>query len=421
MTMACPGLPATLTSRLFHVDRPLLVERYREALQRLNGRVTLLASFHVDAAGYSPQIAAELADPFYMGHGAMHPAFTILSVDQLDCPVLQPNAGFSWMPYRRWISALRAELADLTLREPVFGEITHGVTRFGHPGQLGLVRGLSLAVHTPSERLTHALDLGAMKAALVEGEADWRDEVFLERMLERARHARGWVEVPAALKPGRHIQAGPTFAPAFGGCYVWPGHDAREPVAWVLCRATTPEDAETWPALAEAAGVLLLPLNVDTATEFLVERQLSALRAPAAAFSTAALDELQTWIALDHLARGGRLTPEASADPRRVMRSEAEPPPDYLELEDLRLCVQSARGDVDLARFSALTRLRVMPVLAGDETDRAWVCHLRAFLDPVQVPRTVRHASDLALGLVSNLCAEMAHALDRQLAAEEAA
>lgn len=421
MTSNCPGLPAALAARLFRVDRSLLVQRYREALQRLTGRATRLDTFHVDAAGYSPEVAAELGEPLYLGHGPMHPAFVILSVDQLDCPVLQPNAGFSWMPYRNWIGSLRSELADLTLREPVFGEITHGVTRFGHPGQLGLVRGLTLAVHTPSERLSHALELGAMKAALIEGETTWRDEAFLGRMLERARHARGWVEVPSALKDGGHVRSGPTFAPAFGGCYVWPGHDAPDPVAWVLCRATAPAEAETWPALAEAAGVLLLPLTADSAAEFLVERGLAALLARPDQLDARALDELQTWIALDHLARAGRLTPETAADPRRVMRGEAEPPGDYLELEDLRLRVQSARGDVDLSRYSALTRLRVMPILTADGIDRAWVCHLRAYLDPVQVPRAVRHASDLALALVSNLSAELVGALDRQLAGEEVA
>ena len=423
--MSASALPAAVRSRLFLVDRPLLAQRYRDALQRLNGRATKLEVFHVDAAGYSPDVATELGDPYYLGHGIAHPAFVILSVDQLDAPLIQPNAGFAAQPFRAWVSGLRPELADLTLREAVYGEITHGVTRFGHPAQLGLVRGLSLAVHTPSERLNHALDLRKMKTELIDGESNWRDEAFLERMVDCAKRAHGWVEVPAGLVQGRHIQSGPSYVPAFGGCYVWPGGgedqtDHTQPIAWVLCRATSSADAESWPALAESAGVLLLPLTAESAVEFLTARKLAELSGAADKFDVAALNNLQHWLAIEHFQRQGRLTPEIAADPRRAMRTEANPPADYLELEDLMLRLQSPTSLVDLSRYTPMTRLRAMPVVATEPVDLAWVRHLKAFLDPVDLPDALRYAPDLTLSLLAGLPAETAAALDRHLSKEAA-
>ena len=413
-------LPAALGRRLLRVERPLLVQRYRDALARLNGRVTKLEQFHIDGAGWSPEVAAEQADPAYLGHGLLHPGFIVLTVDQLDCPVIEPNAGFSWMPYRMWIAAVRAELADLTLREPVYGELSHGVTRFAHPAQLGLVRTLHLSVHTPGERLSAAVEVGAMRIALIETDSHWRDEAFLARMTERARHAHGWYEVPATLKQGRQVPSTPAFTPAFGGCYVWPGRGEVEPAAWVLCGTSGPE-AESWPGLAETVGVLLLPLTPESANDFLIERGLTRPVATAAELGPRELDELQSWIALDHLARSGRLTPEAAAAPQLAMRAEPAPPADYLELDDLRLRSGALRGGVDLGRCSPLTRLRVMPIATKDAVEQAWVRHLRAYLDPVQVPRAVRHAPDLALSLMTGLSEAQAVALDRALSQEVSA
>lgn len=407
-------LPAALGRRLYRVDRPLLVQRYRDALARLNGRASLLDAFHVDAAGWSPEIAQELGDPAYLGHGPLHPAFIVLSVDQIDCPVIQPNAGFAWTPYRQWLTSVRAELADLTLREPVFGEITHGVTRFGHPAQLGLVRGLKLSIHTPSERLAAAVDVGAMRQELLESDTRWRDEEFIAHMTARARDARGWYEVPAPLRHGRHVQSTPSYTPAFGGTYVWPGGGDNEPTAWVLCRPNSP-DSESWPQLADTVGVLLLPLTPETANDFLVEHALTTNIAKPGDLTGATFDELQTFIALDHLARSGRLTPEAANHPLRAMRADPAPPADYLELEDLRLKAGAMKGGVDLSRASPLTRLRTMPLKTDDAVDRAWVLHLRAFLDPVQLPRVARDAPDLAPALLSGLSEAQTNALERAL------
>jgi hypothetical protein len=95
------------------------------------------------------------------------------------------------------------------------------------------------------------------------------------------------------------------------------------------------------------------------------------------------------------------------------MRTEPAPPADYQELEDLRLRVQAGRGPIDLARYSPITRLRVMPI-TGAGAEQAWVRHLRAFLDPVQLPRTLRDASDLALGALAGLPDDLWAALEKQ-------
>jgi hypothetical protein len=248
-----------------------------------------------------------------------------------------------------------------------------------------------------------------MKVDLLDSEGLWRDEAFLARMTACAQLARGWTDVPFALTDGRTFPVAPSFVPEFGGCYVIPGRGGDDPLAWVLCRADAIADA--WPTAAEASGVLLLPLAVDAVADFLVERGLVSARPESSRIDVEALDEGQSWVALDYLARAGRLTPAAAADPRRAMRGERDVHADYLELEDVRLRATAVSGPVELGSFSPVTRLRVMPPVTQDAATAAFVRHLQAFLDPAWLPRTVREAPDLLLARLPHASPELAGAL----------
>ena len=66
-------------SNLFHVDSPVLVDRYNRALEHLTGATTQLSEFHVDVSGYSPEVGSELGDHQYLNHGGVNRQFILLS------------------------------------------------------------------------------------------------------------------------------------------------------------------------------------------------------------------------------------------------------------------------------------------------------------------------------------------------------
>ena len=51
---------------LVEIKSPALVERYNRALEQLIGKTTALTEFHIDIAGYSPEIGHELEDDLYL-------------------------------------------------------------------------------------------------------------------------------------------------------------------------------------------------------------------------------------------------------------------------------------------------------------------------------------------------------------------
>ncbi len=407
MTAPAPWSTPGLRSRLVRLESPALVDRYRMALQRATGREVAARSFSIDAAGFSPELADELGDLHYLGHGPCHPCFLLVSVDQLDAPLLQPNAGMARSVYQGWIRSQRRALADLTVEEPVWGEFGHGVTRFLHPGQLGMVRSLSLSIHTPSERLAAATRFARLRQELMTEASLWSDEDFLARMREAARQARRWPEVPAELVDGYRVPVGPSFVPEFGGTWIWPGRSRHEPRAWVFCGRREPTGEASWRSLADEAGVELLRLDPGTVVDFLVVRGLAVPSFIPGPETMVELERVMDWVALDHLGRAGRLGPEAQAEPRRAMQREPELPSDYLELDQLRLRLQDAEDPLEFAGWSAMTRLRMLSFGTAEPEARAWVEHLRSELDPAVLPRRVEHAPDRLAASVEHLPAEL--------------
>ena len=65
---------------LIEVSSPALVERYNRAMKALCGRETKLTDFHIDLAGFSPEIGDELGDMLYLNPNGCNRQFILLSV-----------------------------------------------------------------------------------------------------------------------------------------------------------------------------------------------------------------------------------------------------------------------------------------------------------------------------------------------------
>ena len=70
---------------LKRIEEPHLRDRYNRALAALRLAPTALASFHIDATGYSPEIAEERGDETYLDPRGVNRLFIILSPEQRNC------------------------------------------------------------------------------------------------------------------------------------------------------------------------------------------------------------------------------------------------------------------------------------------------------------------------------------------------
>lgn len=241
-------------ANLVEVATPTLVARYNAALERLTGRRTALTGFHIDIAGFSPEVGDELGDLAYLSPPGASRPFLFLDPAQARAPLLRPDYSFLRPALRAFLTGNAPALASLAAREPVLGEIASPLWRIAGLADLAALRSLAIAADTPSGRVADATRLAGRIAAFRAADDLWHDDAFLADLVALA------ARVGDALAPGAGFRAaavrvGNFHAAALGGVYLF--RDAAFPFLVLAdpARAGPGPGIETL-ALADRAGVL---------------------------------------------------------------------------------------------------------------------------------------------------------------------
>jgi hypothetical protein len=112
---------------------PLLIERYNKALVSMGIEPTKCRVVFIDGAGWSPQVAAEKGNPWYLCDGFTNPTAIIISPDQFKRPVYMP--AFSWIRsvLRVVFETYHREIIDITSTDVVTLDFELGITKLESP------------------------------------------------------------------------------------------------------------------------------------------------------------------------------------------------------------------------------------------------------------------------------------------------
>lgn len=419
--MSASALPRALLHGLLPVDDELRVGRYWDALDALGIRAERRRRFHVDAAGFSPEIADDLKDPHYLRSSVLHAHAILVGEDQLGAPLVHPSLGYAADAFREITRKDRREIGAITLREPLLGEVRQPSTHFSSPEQLADLSSFEIHFRTPGGLVRGARRLEAMKDEFMRSQQRWLDDDFIGEMLELARRVRDLGTLSERFVSSRH-SLGLFYAPAFGGSYVLEesGASASRATTWVLTLEPGNEiDADY--RSARGRRVVVETLDPVSAAAALERHGIAAFDARELRRSRE-LSRVRRWVALDHLLARD---PEAAGDATEAalldrMRAEREPPVEYAELEDLIRRVEAGRGRVDPDALSPVTKIRALCCTSTRADVRRFVAHMKAFVDPVDLESLWRHAPDVFFGRLPGLDRARREAFGRWLAAADA-
>ncbi|MCW3782956.1 DUF6638 family protein [Defluviimonas salinarum] len=205
---------------LFAVDSPTLVARYNRALKELTGRETALEDFHVDISGYSPEIGHEFGDELYLNHLGCNRQFILLSTAQKTAPLLNAEFSVSREILRRFIEANEAQLASLTARDAVAGELENSVYRLDMPDRLLDLRRIEIVADTTSNHVAEAAELSRLIGRFETEPGSWRDDVLIAEMVRIARKTGDITRHPVAFT-ATNFPTPDFWTSHFGGAYVF--------------------------------------------------------------------------------------------------------------------------------------------------------------------------------------------------------
>jgi len=211
---------------LYEVSSPAMVERYNRALDYLIGKRTALTEFHVDIAGFSPEVADELGDQFYLNPHGANQMFILLSTDQKTAPLLGSQFSTSRSILRRYLDENEEQLFALTAREAVAGELLNSVFKIDDPADLLDINQVEVTADTTQSHVAEAETLTTQIDRFLTEEDAWWDDVLIAEMIELAKRTGNIQRNPVKLGSTVYTQ-GNYFTTHLGGVYVF--RDANTP------------------------------------------------------------------------------------------------------------------------------------------------------------------------------------------------
>jgi hypothetical protein len=139
------------------IDTSEIVRRYNDCLVDMGLRPTELKRFHIDCMGWSPEIAAEQGDNYYLSYGEANPLAIILMPEQRYAPIYFPFHSFDWALMKQWFDTHKPQIAEVTKYSGIWLDIDQEVEVYEDAEDLLMVDGVIVRAKTPSRLMDKAL------------------------------------------------------------------------------------------------------------------------------------------------------------------------------------------------------------------------------------------------------------------------
>lgn len=141
---------------LIIIDRIEEVRRYNACLVDMGLESTALTHFRIDGMGWSPDIAVEKNDQYYLSHGEASRLTIVLTPDQINAPIYNPAHSYDWELMKQWFNVNRAAIEVVTRYCGIWLILDQGVHLFHDPEDLLLLDGLIVRSMTPPRLMEQA-------------------------------------------------------------------------------------------------------------------------------------------------------------------------------------------------------------------------------------------------------------------------
>lgn len=361
---------------LVHVSTPNMVERYNRSLERLSGRRTGLSDFHIDIAGYSPEIGEEFDDPDYLNPHGCNRQFILLDLEQAKAPLIGAHFSTSRRILRRFYEDNRKALFTLTARDAVLGEALNSVFRVQSIADLLDIRTIRIEANTSEGLLTDATELRERIARFEASDEAWSDDETIEEMIALAARVGDVRRSPVDLEHVEYSHDN-TFTRHFGGLYIF--REVPHP-GILACDPACP--------VGDINGIPCLPLQDHAAVAHFLERNAltETIWSATGLDEQALLRQRLDFILIDYLAGHPAdidLSTLSRADLRRATYRHADDlPPEFHALTRL---LRELEGDQKLRSLPPQDPAYFYQLRARTHPDRDLVNHLLARMAPLDV------------------------------------
>ncbi|MBI1306880.1 MAG: hypothetical protein GC181_09755 [Bacteroidetes bacterium] len=170
-------------NRLVPVKTSLMVDRYNSALADIGLEKTQLKSFHIDGWGWSPEVAEEQKNTFYLSHGMANPYGIIISPEQQNASIYHPFHTFDWDVHKRIFSEYGEQITDITTQSAIWFELDQEISAYRHPADLLMIDVFTIHFNTVDRIMEAAREQRNLIHKFMVEENAWADAKLREAII----------------------------------------------------------------------------------------------------------------------------------------------------------------------------------------------------------------------------------------------
>lgn len=141
---------------LILIDTDELINRYNDCLLDMGLEITSMKRFHVDCVGWSPEIAEEKGDIYYLSHGEANQMAIIIMPEQRKKPLYVPFHSFDLALMKQWFATHKSQIVELTKTTGIWLYIDQHIQQYHEPSDMLMIDNITVRANTPSKLITKA-------------------------------------------------------------------------------------------------------------------------------------------------------------------------------------------------------------------------------------------------------------------------
>ena len=215
--------------KLISIDSPILVERYNDCLREIGLRETALTRFHVDGWGWSPEIAEEQDNRFYLSQGYANHYGIIVSPAQRDCSIYMPLHSFDWDIHHQVFEHYYLQIEDLTTSAALWYELDQDISLYRRATDLLMMDVVNITFNSTRELIEAAREQKELVRRFDNESLSWSNRTLLEDLIESSKKHGDLRFRKLDLPPIPFANISSFFTEAFGGIYVFRKVESSRP------------------------------------------------------------------------------------------------------------------------------------------------------------------------------------------------
>lgn len=207
-------------SGMIEIKTATRIKRYNGALASLGLEETKLKSFFIDGWGWSPEIASEKKDEFYLSHGLANPYALIVTPEQKSIAVYMPYHSFDKYMIQMTFDELKDQIHELTMRTAIIVECDQEVSSYRSPEDLLGIEYFTLRF-TTVDQLSEAKELQLkLERKFYDEEYTWADKILRDKLRGSYRKYGVLANKKFLLPPITYMEVDSFYTRAFDGIFL---------------------------------------------------------------------------------------------------------------------------------------------------------------------------------------------------------